>query len=91
VVQTECEGYSMLGEYESSKECLIQFKNFIVDNKLNERDTLLMLNESLVHKKIEVVDEFSDIARRITSFDTTGKIEVHINALIMEGDENEIE
>lgn len=27
-VQIECEGYAMLGEYESSKECLVQFRNF---------------------------------------------------------------
>ena len=90
-VQIECEGYSMLGEYESSKECLIQFKNFILDNKLDVRDTLLTINESLRQKQIEVVDRFSDIARRITSFDATGKIEFHINNMIMDGDENEIE
>lgn len=35
-VQTECEGYAMLGEYEPCKECLEEFKSFIVENKLNE-------------------------------------------------------
>jgi hypothetical protein len=90
-VQIECEGYSMLGEYESSKECLIQFKKFILENKLDERDTLLRINESLEHKQIEVVDEFSDLVSRITSFDATRKIESHINDMIMDRDENEIE
>jgi len=90
-VQIECEGYAMLGEYESSKECLIQFKNFILDNKLDERDTLLMLNESLEHKQIKVVDEFSDIANRTTSFEEAGRIEGHINDMITGGDENEDE
>lgn len=45
-VQTECEGYAMLGEYEQCKEFLEEFKSFIVGNKLNERDTLLLLNEN---------------------------------------------
>lgn len=89
-VQIECEGYVMLGEYESSKECLIQFKNFILDNKLDERDTLVMLNESLEHKQIEVVDEFSDIANRITSFNETGRIEYHINDMITVGVKDEV-
>lgn len=90
-IQIECQGYAMLGEYESSKECLIQFKEFILDNKLNERDTLLMLNESLEHKQIEVVDEFSNIANRITSFSKTERIEGRINNMITKGDENEDE
>lgn len=74
-VQTECEGYAMLGEYEPCKECLDEFKTFIIDNKLNERDTLLVLNENSSQKRIEVVNEFADIANRITAFDMTGRIE----------------
>jgi hypothetical protein len=84
-VQIECVGYSMLGEYESGKECLIQFKNFIMDNKLDEIDTLRRLNESLEHKQIEAIDEFSVIASRITSFEASGKIGYHIDDMIMDG------
>lgn len=68
-VQVECEGYAMLGEYESCKECLEEFKAFIIDNRLDKRDTLLLLNENSSQKKINIVNEFSDIAKRITSFD----------------------
>lgn len=67
-VQTECEGYAMLDEYDACKECLNEFRTFIIENKLNKRDTLLVLNENSSRKRIEVVNEFSDIARRITVF-----------------------
>lgn len=70
-VQAECEGYALLGEYESSKESLLQFKEFITSNKLDDRDTLLLLNENTPQKKLTVVDEFMKISERITSFDAS--------------------
>ena len=70
-VQAECEGYALLGEYESSKESLLQFKEFITSNKLDDRDTLLLLNENTPQKKLTVVDEFMQISERITSFDAS--------------------
>lgn len=82
-VRTECEGYAMLSEYEPCRECLREFKSFIEENKLNERDTLLLLNENSAQKKIEIVDEFADIAGRITAFDTAaGQIESQIKGLL---------
>ena len=70
-VQTECEGYAVLGEYEACRECLIEFKDFVMDNRLNQRDTLLMINENSSQKKIEIVDEFTDIAGRIVDFESS--------------------
>jgi len=90
-VQVECESYLMLGAYETSNDCLIEFKNFIFENKLNERDTLLMINECLDHKQNEVVDKFSDLASRVTSFDANRKIVSQAKDMIMFGKENEIE
>lgn len=82
-VQTECEGYAMLGEYEPCRECLNEFKTFILENKLNQRDTLLLLNENSSQKKIEVVDEFTDIANRISVFDMrTDRIDYHMQELL---------
>jgi len=81
-VQTECEGYAMLGEYESCKECLEEFKSFIFENKLDDRDTLLRLNENSSKKRIEIVDEFADIADRITAFDSTSKIDYSVHKLL---------
>lgn len=81
-VQTECEGYAMLGEYEPCKECLEEFKSFILENRLNERDTLLLLNENSSQKRIEVVDQFTDIAARITAFDPKAHIEYSVHNLL---------
>lgn len=82
-VQTECEGYAILGEYEPCRECLTEFKSFIEENKLNQRDTLLLLNENSAQKKIEIVDEFTDIAARISTFDTVkGQFENQIRGLL---------
>ena len=91
-VQTECEGYAMLGEYEPCRECLNEFKTFILENKLNQRDTLLLLNENSSQKKIEVVDEFTDIANRISVFDMrTDRIEYHMQELLSAPTEGEDE
>ena len=84
-VQTECEGYAMLGEYEPCKECLEEFKSFIIDNKLNNRDTLLLLNENSSQKKIEIVNQFTDVASRITAFDTIDKIDYTVHHLLTGG------
>ena len=92
-VQTECEGYAILGEYEPCKVCLEEFKAFIVENQLDNRDTLLMINESAAEKKIDVVDKFGDISRRIAAFDTSLQIEYNMHELLIpdeeKGDDND--
>lgn len=86
-VQAECEGYAMLGEFESSKESLLQFRNFIIENKLDNRDTLLLLNENTPQKKIPVVNEFMLISERITTFDISTMISGH-NVLMLTEENN---
>ena len=88
-VQAECEGYAILGEFESSKESLLQFKNFITENHLDDRDTLLLLNENTPQKKIPIVNEFMLISERITDFDASNMINGHDILRIPEGTENE--
>lgn len=73
-VQTECEGYAILGEFESSKESLLHFKHFIKENHLDDRDTLLLLNENTPQQKIPIVNEFMMISERITNFDASNMI-----------------
>lgn len=85
-VQIECEGYMMLGEYEAGKKCLAQFKSFIENAHLDDRDTLLMLNESLGIKQTNVVDDFSQLAKRITSLDTPGQLKNGIIDVFEGGD-----
>lgn len=66
-----------MGEFESSKESLLQFRNFIVENQLDNRDTLLLLNENTPQKKISVVNGFMIISERITKFNAGNMISGH--------------
>ncbi len=88
-VQTECEGYAILGEFESSKESLLQFKHFITENHLDDRDTLLLLNENTPQQKIPIVNEFMMISERITNFDASNMISGQNILRIAEDTENE--
>lgn len=90
-VQAECEGYAILGEIESSKESLLQFKNFITENHLDDRDTLLLLNENTPQKNIPIVNEFMMISERITNFDISNMISGHDILGIAEDTESEFE
>ena len=74
-VQIECEGYAMLGEYEACRESLLEFRSFVKDNRLDEKDTLLHLNGSLETKQPAVVKEFGDIAKKISNFDVSMSID----------------
>lgn len=88
-VQAECEGYAILGEFESSKESLLQFKHFITENHLDDRDTLLLLNENTPQQKIPIVNEFMMISERITNFDANNMISGQNILRIAEDTENE--
>lgn len=73
-IQIECEGYALVGEYEASRESLKQFQTFIKENKLDNRDTLILLNANTPDKKMNVADEFMAISKRISTFDSTRQI-----------------
>ena len=92
-VQIECQGYALLGEYEASKESLLQFKQFIKDNKLDDRDTLILLNENTPQQKLTVVNEFMKISNNISHFDASHQLNGYSIKMIAEGsnDENEEE
>lgn len=90
-VQVECQGYALLGEYEASKESLLQFRKFITDNKLDDKDTLILLNENTPMKKMPVVNEFMVIASNITAFDANRQLNGDNINMIAEVSENESE
>lgn len=88
-VQIECQGYALLGEYEASKESLLQFRQFITDNKLDDRDTLILMNENTPMKKMTVVNEFMKIADNITTFDTSRQLSGYNISMLAEVSEDE--
>ncbi len=84
-VQIECEGFSMLGEFESAKECLCQFRDFISANNLADRDTLLVINSNVKQKQMRMVAEFSSIVNRITNLDETKMFDYRETEKLTEG------
>lgn len=57
--------------------CLGQFRDFITTNKLNERNTLLAVNSHLPSgsKMPGMVDQFEDLALRITALDGASQLD----------------
>lgn len=55
-------------------------------NGLEKRDTLLLINESSSVKKIDIVNQFCDVSKRITSFDTSSQIEMQVHELLTAND-----
>lgn len=76
-VRVEGEGYTILGQNAASQECLNQFKEFIEENHLDNRDTLLLINSNLAsgRKALEVVNRFEDIVHRITTLDKAKELD----------------
>lgn len=69
LVQVECEAYRMQGEINAAKEVLVEFKEFILKNELNNEDVLLLINEHVEHNSEKMVNEFIQIANGINDFE----------------------
>ncbi len=69
-VHIEIDGYVYLGENNASVECLKEFLTFIKDNKLDDRNTLLRLNENLprLSKVASLAEDFQGVVTRIEQF-----------------------
>ncbi len=88
MVQVECRGNASLGEYEACKQSLQCFKTFIDKNGLNNRDTILLLNERTRSGKNGFVDEFMRLVKNIERFDFQQDLEGSWEKLfLMEGED----
>lgn len=84
VVRAECEGYAMLEEYENAARSLESFEGFIKQNKLDDRNTLLVLNGALKEKRVTAVEEFSSIAKNIERLRRRGALGARSSELLPE-------
>lgn len=64
-VQVEATGYSLLGEKQAAILSLSQFNQFIGENKLNERDTLLTFNSYSDVDLGDLVEGFESVQQNI--------------------------
>lgn len=84
VVRAECEGYAMLEEYENAARSLESFEGFIKQNKLDDRNTLLVLNGAMKEKRVTAVEEFSNIAKNIENLRKRGALGAKSNEMLPE-------
>ena len=76
-VHIECDGYAYLGEPDASVACLKEFLDFVKANNLDDRNTLLRLNENLpVYCKIPTLNEdFQGVVAKVAGFVGCGEEE----------------
>lgn len=66
-VQVETTVYCLLGEQNAARLSMKQFSDFISANALDDRDTLLALNSFSSSDQKNLIDNFSEIQRKITA------------------------
>lgn len=71
----EYQAYLSLGELDSAKQSLIQFREFLIQNRLNSRDRWLAFNEFAKENRIAFINEFSKVANQIESLESKAAIE----------------
>lgn len=89
MVQIECQANASLGEYDACNQSLDNFRRFITDNELNNRDTILLLNECTETGKQQFVDEFMNLVLKIEKFDLKQKLEDPWKNLFLKEGEDE--
>lgn len=85
--QVECYGYIALGELEAARMSALQLNGFIRDNRLDERDTLLLVNGALKNKQPKLIDSFLATTKDLKAFASNSLIDRPIERLMPPGDE----
>lgn len=67
-VLLECNAYSLLGEYQLCEQALKSYKSFITIAELNNKDTMLMINEFSQKNCIDFVERFDLMVHHIDNF-----------------------
>ncbi len=69
-VRVEGRSYIELEQFDAGREVLAQFRRFVIDNKLNDEDTLILVNEHLSRdRKMEsakVLSHINEFVRKVT-------------------------
>ncbi|MEE1296419.1 MAG: zinc ribbon domain-containing protein [Bifidobacterium sp.] len=71
MVHVETEAYALAGEPEAQLYCLHGFREFIVENRLDERDTLLEINSRIkaTNKQPQLVDQLETLGKQVVELD----------------------
>ena len=67
-VQVEATAYCLVDEREAARESLWQFFDFIENNRLNDRNTLVLLSQFNTANQGQLIDGFVELQKRISAF-----------------------
>lgn len=85
MARSEYAAYAVVGAEEAAKTALEQFQGFVIENKLDERDTLLRINGKSNENLEGITDGFYTIARNVRSLQLKTPDEARFE-LLEEGD-----
>lgn len=66
MARTEYVSYCLLGEEDAAREALGQFKSFILESRLDNRETLLRINASSRRDRKAIVNGFARVAKSVS-------------------------
>lgn len=69
MARTEYAAYSLLGEEDAARLALEQFRGFVLDNKLYNRQTLLQINSYSSENREQIVSDFHTIAKSVKAME----------------------
>lgn len=93
LVRVEMETYAIAGEPEAQLECLNEFRKFITDNKLDQRDTLLEINGAIdaKSKQPQLVDQIEALAQNVIQLDEAARLGKPLEMRLIDGaDESDV-
>lgn len=66
MARTEYASYCLLEEEDAAREALGQFRSFVFESRLDDRETLLRINASSKQDRKSIVDGFARVAKNVT-------------------------
>lgn len=76
-VRVQIEAYAIAGELTAQQYCMQEFKDFIIRNSIDCRDSLVQLNSAIdpKYKQPQLVDQIFEIASQIVQLDLSRQID----------------
>ena len=76
-VRVQIEAYAIAGELAAQQYCMQEFKDFIIRNSIDCRDSLVQLNSAIdpKYKQPQLVDQIFEIASQIVQLDLSRQID----------------
>ena len=65
MARAEYASYCLLGEEDAAREALGQFKSFVLESHLDDRETLLRINASSKEDRRAIVNGFARVAKNV--------------------------